>query len=47
LHKEKEYLSDWFKAGLEELGLSVSDYQKMSVKEKNELKKELEEMGHF
>jgi len=48
LHKNgKEYLSDWFKEGLKEFGVSVSEYHKMPLKEKNKLKKTLEEFGHF
>lgn len=44
---EKEYLSDWFKEGLKEFGIKVADYHKMSEKEKNRVKKQLAEFGHF
>lgn len=44
---EKEYLSDWFKAGLEEFGIKVSVYQKASQKEKNEIKRQLAEFDHY
>ena len=42
----KEYVSDWFIAGLEEVGLSEAKYQKMSQKEKNEVKEYLSAFGH-
>lgn len=42
----KEYVSDWFIAGLEEIGLSEAEYQKMSQKEKNEVREYLAEFGH-
>ena len=43
----KEFLSEWFKSGLEEFGIKETDYHKMSEKEKNQVKKQLAEFGHF
>lgn len=45
--KEKEYLSEWFIEGLEEFGYTEEEYHALSRKEKNEVKKSLEEFGHF
>lgn len=43
----KEFLSDWFKEGLKEFGISVAQYHKMSSKDRNDVKKSLAEFGHF
>ena len=44
---EKEYLSEWFIMGLEEIGIKESDFHKKPLKERNEIKKYLAELGHF
>jgi len=46
MKKEKEYLSEWFKAGLEEFGITEKEYREANQKEKNEIKKALAEFGH-
>jgi len=45
--KPKEYLSDWFKEGLKEFGISEQEYQNASLSKKNQIKKMLAEFGHY
>jgi hypothetical protein len=44
---EKEYLSEWFIAGLEEFGITENEYHNSSPANKNEIKKRLAEFGHY
>jgi len=43
----KEHISEWFKAGLQEIGITEEQYQKAITKEKNEIKKILALFGHY
>ena len=44
---EKEFLSEWFIAGLNEVGLSEAQFLEQPMKEKNKIKQYLAALGHF
>ena len=44
---EKEFLSEWFVAGLNEIGLTEKEFHKGTVKERNKVKQYLAALGHF
>ena len=37
----------WFEMGLEELGLTLKEFNKLSKEEKKEIKEYLRECGHY
>jgi len=43
---EKEFLSEWFIAGLTEIGMTEEQYHAQNQKEKNKTREYLAELGH-
>jgi len=44
----KEFLSEWFIAGLEEIGMTADGFRALpTMEEKNEVREYLAEFGHY
>ncbi len=44
---ETGFISEWFEAGLVEIGLTKNEFLKLPISERNKVKKYLAELGHF